>query len=131
MQTQDDATLEEELAKHIGEIVFIGARSSFFFIGPAEEALSSLDFIALMMHRIACISRGLRVMHDSKPSRRRKKPKLDGQTLGKRKVLKVYPHDIYDGSTIIIIEGKEFGMFWSRDEYLVQKEALQKEAQEF
>jgi hypothetical protein len=105
-------TLKEELAKHIGETVFIGARSSFFFIGYAEEALSSLPLICLMLRKRENVARYLKCAQ------------RDGEKLGSRKVKKVYDHELGGGKTIII-EGKEFGMFWTRQEYLGQKKALE------
>lgn len=113
-----NVTLKDELAKHIGKTVYIGARSSFFFIGPAEEALSSMAFLVLMMRRIA-------LMTSKKVSSRRLKLAMDnGEKLAQRLVKQVYDHDMCGGGTCIIIDGKEFGMFWTREEYLVQKKAL-------
>lgn len=110
--------MKDELAKHIGKTVYIGARSSFFFIGPAEEALASLTFLVLMMRSIFLSTRKYVV------NRRLKSAQEDGVKLGERKVKKVYNHDMADGGVVVIIEGKEFGMFWTRDEYLVQKKLL-------
>lgn len=107
----NDTTLKQELAKHMGKTVYIGAKSSFVFIGPAGEALSSLPLLALMMQK-GSIKHRVKTMQD------------DGMKLGNRKVKKVYDHD-KDGSKTIIIEGREFGMFWTRQECLVQKRALE------
>lgn len=113
--------LSDELAKHIGKMVYIGARSSFFFIGPAEEALASLTFLVLMMRRIASLFLSTRKYV---VNRRLKSAQEDGVKLGERKVKKVYNHDMADDGVVVIIEGKEFGMFWTREEYLVQKKLL-------
>lgn len=115
-------SLIDELAKHRGKTVYIGSRSSFFFVGPAEEALASLGFLSLMLNRIAAIATGKADSH----SRRMRINLDDGDKLGKRKVLKVYDHDMCGGETCIIIEGREFGMFWTRSEYLAQKKILVK-----
>ena len=116
-------TLSEELARHHGKTVYIGSRSSFFYVGPAEEASASLGFISLMMRRIALITG----MGTSKPrSRRFKIGPDDGEKLGRRKVLRVYDHDMCGEGICIIIEGREFGMFWTRSEYLAQKKLLVK-----
>jgi hypothetical protein len=109
---KDEITLKQELAKHIGETVYIGARSSFFFIGPAEEALSSLPLIVLLLRKREDVARYL------------KSAQRYGDELGSRKVKKVYDHDIH-GCKTIIIDGKEFGLFWTRKEYLAQKTALE------
>ena len=119
MKKTEGATLKDELAKHIGETVYIGARSSFFFIGPAEEALASLAFLVLMMRRIAFLSTRKHVVN-----RRLKSAQEDGVKLGERKVKKVYNHDMANSGVVVIIEGKEFGMFWTRGEYLLQKKLL-------
>lgn len=112
MKDDSVTTLKDELAKHVGDTVYIGARSSFFFIGPAEEALSSLPLICLLLRKKEDVARYL------------KSAQKDGNKLGSRKVKKVYDHEIDKGKTIII-EGKEFGMFWTRQEYLGQKMALE------
>ena len=118
-------TLEEELASHGSETVFIGARSSFFFIGPADEAREDLSLISAMLRRIASLSR-----KKSKTSAsRRKRWRLgdfDGEKLGRRKVIETYKHDMCGGGKVILIEGKEFGMFWTRHEYLAERERLLK-----
>ena len=111
--------LVDELAKHKGKTVYIGARSSFFFIGPAEEALSELPFLVLMMHRIALLASHKRVV-----GKKLKSVNEEGVKLGQRAVKYVYGHDVANDGIVIIIEGKEFGMFWTREEYLAQKKIL-------
>ena len=111
--------LVDELAKHKGKTVYIGARSSFFFIGPAEEALSELPFLVLMMHRIALLASHKRVV-----GKKLKSVNEEGVKLGQRAVKDVYGHDVANDGIVIIIEGKEFGMFWTREEYLAQKKIL-------
>lgn len=114
-------TLKDKLALHKGETVYIGARSSFFFIGPAYEALEDLALISAMMKRIASLSR--------RASRRRKKLRInpeEGKKLGSRKVLNSYAHDMCGGGEVIIVEGNEFGAFWTRREYVAERERLLK-----
>lgn len=120
MEENGDRTLAKELAKYKGRNVYIGARSSFFFIGPSEEALAELPFISTMLRHIASVSRRM-------GASRHKHIKLnaeEGRKLGRRKVLKAYEHDMYGGGMVIIIEGKEFGMFWTREEYLAERKKL-------
>ena len=114
MEPSED-TLIQELAKNKGKTVFIGARSSFFFIGPAEEAITQLAIISAMIKHIALMS-----------SRKKRKISVspeDGVRLGKRKVIKTYKHHVCD-STVILVSGREFGAFWTREEYLKERKKL-------
>lgn len=120
MEENINRTLANELAKCRGRNVYIGARSSFFFIGPSEEALAELPFISAMLRHIAIVSRRL-------GSSRHPRIKVDeggGRRLGDRRVLKAYEHDALGSGMVILIEGKEFGMFWTRDEYLSERKRL-------
>ena len=121
VESATSVTLEDELASHGSETVYLGARSSFFFIGPADEAKENLSLISTMLRRIASLSRNA-----SRRSRRWKIYPEDGRKLGRRKVISCYKHDMCGGGTVIIIEGKEFGMFWTRLEYLAERERLLK-----
>lgn len=115
-----DRTLASELAKYKGRNVYIGARSSFFFIGPSEEALSDLPLLGAMLRHIALVSRRMGVA-------KRLHGKIDneeGRRLGCRKVIKSYEHDMCGIGVVILIEGDEFGMFWTRDEYLSERKRL-------
>lgn len=120
MEENGDRTLAKELAKYKGMNVYIGARSSFFFIGPSEEALAELPFLSAMLHHIASVSRRM----GAAKRRRIKVNKDEGRRLGSRKVIKAYEHDMYGGGMVILIEGKEFGMFWTREEYLAERKKL-------
>ena len=115
-----DRTLISELAKYKGRNVYIGARSSFFFIGPSEEALSDLPLLSAMLRHIALVSRRMGVakrLHG-------KIDKEEGRRLGCRKVIKSYEHDMFGSGVVILIEGDEFGMFWTRGEYLSERKRL-------
>lgn len=120
MEENGDRTLSKELAKYKGRNVYIGARSSFFFIGPSEEALAELPFISAMLHHIASVSRRM----GASKRQRIKVNEEEGRRLGCRKVLKAYEHDMCGSGVVILIEGKEFGMFWTRDEYLSERKKL-------
>jgi len=109
----EETMLIEELAKHNGENVFIGARSSFFFIGPADEAINELHVLSAMLKHIT--SPKARISLDSG----------EGRKLGRRKVITTYTHEMGDG-TVILVEGKEFGAFWTRNEYLGERNKLLK-----
>ena len=111
MEEKRDILLSDELAKHKGKTVFIGVRSSFFFIGPGEEASRDLDAIGLMAR--CCVS----LASHKDISRFIKQPHVD---IGRRKVLRTYVRNPDDGGdeVVILVEGKEFGAFWTREEYL-------------
>lgn len=110
-------SLIEELNKEKGKTVLIGVRSSFFFIGPAEEAIEDLHLIGIMSHVcVALVSQRCmpRTMPDS----------VFEEDIGRRKVVKKYNRDISDDEVVILIDGNEFGAFWTRDEYLSGRRAL-------
>jgi len=131
-------TLADELARQSGKTVYIGARSSFFFIGPADEAASDLLTVCAILRRIASMRSANSSSASRPPSRAPSKKRLkicadDADRLGKRRVLSVYDHDIGSGvpgkpggsgGVVIIIEGREFGMFWTREEYLAERAKL-------
>lgn len=111
MEEQEDICLSDELARHKGKTVFIGVRSSFFFIGPSEEASHDLVEIGLMARCCVPLSAHKDI------TRFLKRPPED---IGRRKVLKTYVRnpDYGDDEIVILVEGKEFGAFWTREEYL-------------
>lgn len=113
-------TLLSELAKCAGKTVCIGSRSSFFFIGPAEEAMEDMPIlgaiarfcVALLAHKHVKLPKNLA---------------MGG--MGGRKVLKKYYRDTAEGKeAVIIVEGSEMGAFWTRGEYLAGKKLLLKAA---
>ena len=114
MNSSKTRTLAQELPLHRGETVWIGIRSSFQYVGPAEEAISDLDVIDAM-----------RVYFSEQMGEKvgfAKIGKSDlGVPIGTRMVKKVYPRGDAGTGTIIIVEGREFGWFWSREEYLKGK----------
>jgi hypothetical protein len=110
-------TLLEELRRQNGKTVLLGVRSSFFFIGPSEEALADIDALGMMAK--ACVS-----LAANKAVRR-----LERIDIGSRKVVRTY---VRNNATlesaeevVILIEGSEFGAFWTRDEYLSCRKALE------
>lgn len=112
-----EVSLMEELAHQSGKTVLIGVRSSFFFIGPAEEAMSDIDLIGKMSQ--ACVSL---VSQNRIPKSMMKK--MESSNIGERRVVRTYPRDSSDDEVVILIEGSEFGAFWTRDEYLSGRRAL-------
>lgn len=112
-----EETLVDELRRHKGKTVMLGVRSSFFFIGPSEEALEDIDAIGIMAKACVSLAANKSVRHVSR------------QDIGCRKVVKTYvrsqatldsPEEV-----VILIEGNEFGAFWTRDEYLSGRKALE------
>ena len=110
------STLMDVLARCHGKTVLIGVRSSFFFIGPCEEAISDIDLLGIMAR--CCVAL---VAHND-ISRF-----LNPCDIGQRKVLKTYVRnpDYAADEIVIVIEGREFGSFWTREEYLSGKCALE------
>lgn len=110
--------LIDELALHSGKNVMIGAKSSFFYIGPSEEAISDISILSLLNKY--CVA-----MYNQK---RLPKSALNARIddVGKREVVDSFSRiSAYDGCDVaIIIAGREFGVFWTRDEYLAGKKAL-------
>ena len=108
--------LRDELAKHIGKTVFIGARSSYFFAGNAEDALVDLPIVSLML-----------AMNQKLSGRKAGSAKveqmlrtIEGVDLGARPVKNVYERS-EDGDIAIIIEGREFGFLWTLEEYVAHR----------
>ena len=112
--------LIDELAAHIGKNVMIGVRSSFFFIGPAEEAISDIHIVGLLAKFCIAFSAHKRV------SKRALRKAEISEDVGMRKVVRTYVRDPIgiDDDVVIIVEGKEFGAFWTREEYLDGRKAL-------
>ena len=112
--------LIDELAAQSGKNVLIGVRSSFFFIGPAEEAIADMHLVGLLARFCVAFASNKRV---SKNSLRKAEMSED---IGKRKVLRTYVRDPAgnEDDVVIIVDGKEFGAFWTRDEYLDGRKAL-------
>ena len=112
--------LIDELAANSGKNVMIGVRSSFFFIGPAEEAIADMHIVGLMAR--FCLPF---YSHKKVPFKVLKKASMS-EDVGKRKVLRTYLRDPIgnDDDIVIIVEGNEFGAFWTRDEYLDGRKAL-------
>lgn len=111
-------TLLSELAKCTGKTVCIGARSSFFFIGPAEEAIRDIGIMGAIARFSVAIMAHKRV----------KLPKdLSIGDMGSRRIVRKYIRDAVNGKeTVFIVEGSEMGAFWTRGEYLVGKKTLMK-----
>ena len=118
--TDEPPCLADELARHMGKNVLIGVRSSFFFIGPAEEALADLHLAGLLARFCVALSSGKRI-----PKKALEKA-ASQERIGKRKVVKTYERDpaSFDGEIVILVEGSEFGSFWTREEYLDGRKAL-------
>lgn len=112
-----EETLVDELRRQKGKTVMLGVRSSFFFIGPSEEAIEDIDAIGIMAKACVSLAANKSVRH------------VRRQEIGCRKVVKTYvrsratldsPEEV-----VILIEGNEFGAFWTRDEYLSGRKALE------
>ena len=115
----DRKRLRDELAKHIGETVLIGVRSSFFFIGPCEEAISDLEMLGLMSRCCVALSSGKSIEKIAKAFSSR--PDDIGERMVSRTSVRSFSGN---EETVIIIEGKEFGSYWTRAEYLAGRQAL-------
>lgn len=113
------ASLKEELEAHEGDVVYLGTRSSFFYVGPAREALDDMVLIDRMERAYAALigSRiGFAKIHASKM------PKC---CIGDRSVVEAYERDSgVEHERVIIVEGREFGAFWTREEYLRGRRAF-------
>lgn len=110
-------SLKEELAAHSGKVVLLGARSSFFFIGPAEEAMADWHLLSQMVKLCGPLAAHKDVT-GLLP--------VDMDDVGERRVVKSYvrDEDYCKDQVVIIVEGRELGAFWSREEYLAGKDAL-------
>lgn len=122
MKSKPGTTLKEELERHPGKTVFLGARSSFFFVGPSSEALMDLILIDRMERAYAEMICGrigfAKADADSRPS---------SEPIENRPVAEVYVRESgEEGELVIIVEGREFGAFWTRAEYLEGRDAFRK-----
>ena len=113
--------LLDELALHKGKTVMIGARSSFFFIGPSEEAISDIETLGLMNKYCVTLYNHKKLPKSAALER--------GSEVGNRDVRDVFApiSAPRSESVVILVSGKEFGMFWTRDEYLSGRKALLEE----
>ena len=112
--------LREELAANSGKTVLLGVRSSFFFIGPAEEALADIDIAGMMVCLCVAISSNKRITEQMIE-------KAASEDIGSRKVVRTYVRndDGSDDEVVIIVEGREFGSFWTREESLAARRVLE------
>lgn len=109
--------LVDELRKHIGKTVCIGVRSSFFFIGPADEAIKDIRLLGMMSKLCVAIA--------SRRSIGRKALKSAvSSDIGERIVQRVYNRNPNNDEKVIIVEGGEFGAFWNREEYIAGRKVL-------
>ena len=117
MQPNEDILLKDELAKHKGKTVLVGSKSSFFYVGPCEEALSDLHSLGLMNRFCIALS--------AKKDISKQIAKYD-EDIGLRKVCNTYVRDSEYGAdeVVILVEGKELGAYWTREEYLIGRKAL-------
>lgn len=114
-------TLIEELAKHKGKTVYLGVKSSFFFVGPCEEAIRDISFLDIVERSYAAFICRKTGFAQRGPS------SSDEKSVADRRVVKVYPRDSGEkGEVVILLEGRGFGMFWTRREYLAGRDVLQK-----
>lgn len=118
----DQPKLIDELAKHNGKTVLLGVRSSFFFIGPCEEAQRDMRLIGLMA-RVCVAIAAHKKLSVAVLTKLRNAP----GDIGERRVVRTYVRnpDLGGDEIVILIEGKEFGSFWTRDEYLAGRQTLQ------
>ncbi len=112
------------------EILFIGASSSFFFIGTKAEYEKDIEGIQndyiKEAERLISVNKS-RLNPSDLPEKRRKAYERTIKNLtdyiknftpfGCRKIVGEYPRGIEKG-TILVTEGKETGGYWFRSEYL-------------
>ena len=111
---EDDKTLLSVLEKNKGVTVCIGAKSSFFFIGPADEAIRDLPIMGAIIDSERALS-----------GCRRRRGKSEPRDLSCRRVVSTYYRDDKPNSELaIIVEGDEFGSVWTRAEYLSVRKNL-------
>ena len=98
--------------------MLLGTRSSFFFIGPASEALADLTLVGQMSK--LCVTLAARRPVTAAALRR---ATCD---IGQRTIVRQYVRDAACDvdETVILVDGKEFGAFWTREEYLAGKQSL-------
>jgi len=118
----DQPRLIDELSRHNGKTVLLGVRSSFFFIGPCEEAQRDMRLIGLMA-RVCVAIAAHKKLSVAVLTKLRNAP----GDIGERRVVRTYVRnpDLGGDEIVILIEGKEFGSFWTRDEYLAGRQTLQ------
>ena len=108
--------LVDVLAENKGKTVMIGVRSSFFFVGPSEEALLDLHAIGIMARCCVALAAG----------KDKSRYLASSDDIGERRVLKTYLRSPdYCDDVVIIVSGREFGAFWTRDEYLAGRKILE------
>ncbi len=110
--------LIDELSANKGNTVFLGVRSSFFYIGSAEEAINDIQVVGLMAKFCVPLTSGKEVSD--------KIAATSGHDIAGRHVLNSYNRESPDGQreVVIIIDGKEYGAFWTRAEYLAGRQML-------
>ena len=110
--------LRDELGRQKDRTVLLGTRSSFFFIGPASEALADLTLVGQMSK--LCVTLAARRPVTAAALRR---ATCD---IGQRTIVRQYVRDAACDvdETVILVDGKEFGAFWTREEYLAGKQSL-------
>lgn len=114
--------LVDELAKHRGKTVFLGVKSSFFFVGPCEEALSDLKFLDILERSYAAFMGRKIGFAQANVTGMSREP-----CIAERRVVSVYKRDSgRKGEVVILLEGKGFGMFWTRSEYCAGRDVLLK-----
>ena len=118
----DQPKLIDELPKYNGKTVLLGVRSSFFFIGPCEEAQRDMRLIGLMA-RVCVAVAAHKKLSVAVLTKLRNAP----GDIGERRVVRTYVRnpDLGGDEIVILIEGKEFGSFWTREEYLAGRQTLQ------
>ena len=110
--------LRDELGRQKDRTVLLGTRSSFFFIGPASEAVTDIRIVSLMAKLCVTIAAKRTVTPAAI-----KRATCD---IGRRMIIREYVRDgsCGNGETVILVEGNEFGAFWTREEYLAGKQSL-------
>jgi hypothetical protein len=108
--------LKDELAMCSGKTVFIGMRSSFFYVGPAEEAIADMDLLGIMSRCSTAIVSG---KADAAMLKDGGRPDISCSL-----VKKAYPRSGSDDEFVIVVEGRDPGAFWTRDEYLSGRRKL-------
>lgn len=113
--------LSEELIKHPGDTVYLGTRTSFFFVGPSEEAIRDIVLVDRMERAYAdYIGRKIGFAKIAKSD-------MPKECIGERNVTDVYKRDSgVEHEVVIIVEGREFGAFWTRNEYLKGRDAFRR-----
>ncbi len=84
-----------------GEVLFVGAKSSYFFIGVKEEFIRNIDRVSVDLMMDTCATQ---------------KEREKFVPIRERKVVDIYSRFQGDG-TVLILEGKEQGQYWFLEEY--------------